>query len=179
VTALLLEPHQDDAILFASYLCLTHRPQVVTVLGDARNQPGVTGAQRDEENARAFRELGIDPPVSWPYRDDEPDWEAIVHDVGLLERRGFERVFAPLPEMAGHEQHNFLGHLVEAVFANHPVVFYTTYQFGGPRTTGDPVPYEREWVQRKLRALACFESQILHGPVRFFTMGLDEYTRQP
>lgn len=176
MTALLLEPHQDDAILFASFLCLTYEPHVVTVLGDARNQPGITGEMRGEENARAFRELGLEPPIQWFFRDDAPDWPEIAAAIGWRGYRNAERVFAPFPEPGGHEQHNRVGELARDVFGDR-VTYYATYKYGGPRTTGDPVPFEREWVPRKLRALACFESQILHGPVRFFTMGLDEWTR--
>lgn len=175
MSALLLEPHQDDAILFASFTCLRHEPLVVTVLGDARNQPGVTGAMRDEENARAFRELGLDPPVSWDYRDDEPDWHDIEGDLVALRGRGFDRVFAPWPESKGHQQHNEVGDLCSFVFGRR-VEFYTTYQFGGPKTrAGTEVSPDPDWIGRKHRALACFYSQVSVGPRRFFMEDLREY----
>jgi hypothetical protein len=189
VTALLLEPHQDDAVLFATFTLLREEPLVVTVLSEANGH----GPMRDRENRDAFAVLGLDTRSlwPWPYNTEDPDWDAIRDDFEILARteapgRGhlrtrdhgtYERIFAPWPEPGGHPQHNAIGELARDVFGDR-VTYYTTYRYGGPRTTGTPVAYEREWVLLKLRALACYESQILRGPVRFFTMALDEYTRE-
>ena len=191
MSTLLLEPHQDDAILFASFTCLRHRPLVVTVLGDARNQPGVTGAMRDEENARAFRELGLEPPVSWNYRDDDPDWADIESDFTALALRDFDRVYAPWPEAEGHDQHNRIGIMAQGILGKNRISYYTTYKFGGPKTRGPLIEQRRlkvianevipepDWVMRKHRALACFGSQITVGPRRFFMEDLREYVVEP
>lgn len=180
MTALLLEPHQDDAVLFASFTLIRERPDVITVLADARNQQGVTGEMRNEENRQAFRQLGVAAPVVWRYRDDEPDWEAIQDDLVRLSGPTYRRVFAPWPERGGHEQHNRIGEMAVEVFGSDRVTFYTTYVYGGPRTrVGVEVDPDPEWIIRKHRALACFESQILHGPRRFFMEDLREYVVDP
>lgn len=174
---LLFAPHHDDETLFAAYLCQTYRPHVVTVLRSVnQDAQGITHGERAGETARATAILGC-TWEQWEQPDDAPDWEAV--EAQMWETRtffGHGPVFAPWPEHGGHEQHNRIGELAAEVFGGR-VRFYTTYQYGGPRTTGERVEFTPAMVLGKLRALACYESQILRGPTRFFTMSLDEYTR--
>jgi len=169
-TALVLEPHNDDAALFSAFNAIRTRAHIVTVLASS--------VERTAESAAAAAIFGCSYE-QWPEPDDAPDWKAVarmllVHDSDHAP----EIVFAPWPESSGgNEQHNMVGRLAEQVYGDR-VTFYTTYRTGAPRTTGTPVPYEREWVLMKLRALACFESQIRSGPVRFFAEhSLLEWTR--
>ena len=71
MTALLLEPHHDDATLFAAYTCLREKPLVVTVLSDSRTQAGVTGAEREAESVAAMEILGCER-VSLGFTDGDP-----------------------------------------------------------------------------------------------------------
>ena len=46
------------------------------------------------------------------------------------------------------------------MFVPTPITFYNTYRRGEGRTRGVSVPYEADWPARKLRAMACYRSQI-------------------
>ncbi len=172
MTALLLSPHNDDAVLFASWLCLKHRPHVVTVLRSVVQEAnGISHAEREAEDVRAFRVLGV-THEQWPHPDDHPNWDAVSKGLGALDP---DRVFAPWPEPHGHEHHNQAGVLAGHIFGER-VTFFTTYRVGGPRTVGTPSEPEPWMIPLKLRALACYESQMLRGPRRFFMHSLDEWT---
>lgn len=177
MTALVLEPHHDDATLFTAFNAIRTRAHIVTVLRSVNQEAmGITHAERERESRWAAGHLGCSHS-QWNEPDDAPDWLAVEQIMrGFDMAYGPEQVFAPAPETGTHEQHVHVGNLARVVFGDR-VTFYTTYRYGGPRTTGTPVPYEREWVLLKLRALACFRSQIRLGPVRFFTHALDEWTR--
>ncbi len=177
MTALVLEPHQDDATLFTAFNAIRHRAHIVCVLR-SRNQDanGITTEEREAEAADAAAILGC-TWEQWPEWDTEPDWPDIRDQLEHYDQDNSpEIVFAPAPTKGGNEQHNTIGDLAREVFGAR-VTLYETYRTGGPRVEGVPVEFEREWVLLKLRALACFESQILRGPVRFFTHALDEWTR--
>jgi hypothetical protein len=69
-------------------------------------------------------------------------------------------VYAPAVEEGGHDQHNLIGTLAADVFRER-VQPYLTYRRGFMRTRSDnEVPYTAEMVALKLRALACYRSQI-------------------
>jgi hypothetical protein len=111
---------------------------------------------RDEEPVRYGR------PIQWPYRDDSPDWAAIEQEMGLLDQQSeyVDLVFAPADEPGGNEQHNAVSRLAKDVFGDR-VVEYLTYVNGRERTAaGEEHPPEPWMVSAKLRALACYESQI-------------------
>ncbi len=172
MTALLLSPHNDDAVLFASWLCLKHRPHVVTVLRSVVQEAnGITHAEREAEDAAAFGVLGI-RYLQWTYPDDDPPWSEVADDLAF---ETADLVFAPWPEKGGHDHHNRIGELARNIFGDR-VTFYTTYRVGGPRTVGTPSEPEPWMMPLKLRALACYESQMLRGPRRFFMHALDEWT---
>ena len=78
-------------------------------------------------------------------------------------------------ERGGHPEHNRIGELAREIFGDR-VRFYATYKVGGPRTELAPHAPEPWMIPLKLRALACYESQMLRGPRRFFMHGLDEWT---
>ena len=178
MTALVLEPHHDDAVLFSSWNAIRHRAHIVTVLRSVNQEGmGITHGEREAESSLAAQILGC-RHSQWQEPDSAPDWERIEVELRAYEAAlAPEHVFAPWPEArGGNQQHDAIGALAASVFPGR-VTHYTTYRTGGPRTTGTPVPYEREWVLLKLRALACFRSQIRLGPVRFFAHALDEWTR--
>ncbi len=181
MSALLLQPHSDDAVLFASWLCLKHRPHVVTVLRSVvQESNGITHAEREAEDVRAFRVLGV-THEQWTMGDADPRWDDLsaqmshLRDGGVIPGFPEGDVFAPWPEKGGHEHHNRIGELARDIFGDR-VTFYTTYRVGGPRTVGTPSEPEPWMIPLKLRALACYESQMLRGPRRFFMHALDEWT---
>jgi LmbE family N-acetylglucosaminyl deacetylase len=140
---------------------------------------GVTADEREAETAAAMDVLGCDW-AQWPYLDSAPDWDEIMAQLAHIEYLGVERVFAPAVEEGGHDQHNRIGELADAIFGDR-VTHYTTYEHGRGRSGRDradaiPVPFEPGWVELKQRALACYQSQIrLESTGHHFTQPLDEW----
>lgn len=178
MNTLLLEPHQDDAVIFAAFTCMRYQPRVITLLKSQVQEDrrtGITNAMRESENAAAMQELGITQHEQWPENDRHPDWGTIEARLEPMADE-YEMVFAPAVEEGGHEDHSAVGEIALAVFGDrvHP---YLTYRRGLGRTRGaNIVPWEPEWVSYKLRALACFHSQIAEPSTRDWFMGpLYEY----
>jgi LmbE family N-acetylglucosaminyl deacetylase len=180
MTALLLSPHSDDAVLFACWSLLAHRPLVVTVLASQLQEDlgmGVTHATRAAEDACAYNLLGCDH-TQWPYPDSDPDWGAVENAMRTMdERLQPDRVFAPAIEPGGHGQHNAVAQAALSVFGER-VIGYLTYVRGNGRSRSDrEVPFEPSWPAVKLRAMACYLSQISEPSTRdwFLDGGLREW----
>lgn len=131
---LLFDPHGDDAVLFASFVAMTYDVHVVVT---NRTVPA-------DEIAAAMRELGC----TW-----QEGWDP-MHDYS-------ETIFVPAWHEVGHEEHNEVARQVGLVYLGEEVHSYCTYAPRGNRQIGSresyPTPY---MIQRKLRALSCFGSQI-------------------
>ncbi len=159
---LLLSPHNDDEVLFTAFTILRERPVVCIVL-DSRVQPsrGAIGCDTDTRHAetwRAMQELvGTEHLRRLGFSDittaqSEPAIERAFRDMGE-----FEMVYAPAVEVDGHPHHNLVGHLAGKVFQN--VTYYLTYTRAG-KSRGTEVQIEDgAWIGKKLKALACYESQ--------------------
>ncbi len=167
---LLLEPHQDDACLFACWTLLREKPHVVTILQSdlqARRGTGITASQRVAENELALvNVLGL-TWEQWEFSDADPDWEAIRAELYLLDARSSEAVdvYAPAIEPeGGHPHHDKLGRLADEVFGAARVTHYTTYRWGHGRSGGsgyqEVLPADPDHVRMKLLALACYGTQI-------------------
>lgn len=160
---MLLEPHQDDAVLFSCFNAIRHRAHVVTVLASQVQEDrgtGITNATREAENEAALVGVLDLSWTQWPYLDSDPDWQAVAAAFTLLdERLQPDLVLAPAVEDGGHEHHSAVGDLAGAIFRGR-VTHYMTYRRGEGRSTGVEVEYEPPWVTLKLRALACYRSQI-------------------
>lgn len=192
--AVLFAPHNDDETLFASYLILRYRPKVIVCLRSERmHQPGYPGGplgisalEREEETLAALRELGLtnDDYVQWDYGDADPDWDEMLDRLTLLARDA-ELVIYPAQEEGGNEQHNWISTMVEHVIpsvAGDPEkrqqrIRFTTYTAEGRSRRGTGIAFEPDWPARKLRALACYGSQIAHPATaaHFLDGGLREY----
>jgi LmbE family N-acetylglucosaminyl deacetylase len=161
--SVLLEPHHDDGCLFAAYTILRERPDVITVMGQAKVQEryGISELERAEESTQAMRVLQANSWRSWRHSDVNPSQEAIVDDMLRLNTVLHPKVvWAPLWEKDGHEQHNLVSILAERVFGRR-CGFYATYKRGSGRTrTVDEVTPEPDWPALKFQAMACYASQI-------------------
>lgn len=164
MTTLLLEPHLDDAVLFATYTLLREKPMVVTVCSDARVQEtyGITGDMRRNEWARSMSVVGN----VWSERLHMSDVSLDADDltVRLFRLRSdyrITKVWAPLYEEGGHEQHNQVALAAVKAFNGVEVCRYATYRRGSTRTrTETEVTPEPHWPALKFKAMACYESQI-------------------
>ena len=181
MTNLALIPHNDDESLFLAFtLCREAADIQVVVIFDGyvqaqRGEP-VTWQQRREETVAALKELGVvKPPMFAGFSDQTPDWGRIGQFLlALSHEQAFPTVYAPYEEINGHYQHNMVGRAALGYFDH--VEPYTTYTTEGKSIGTRPVIPEASWVTRKLRALACYQSQIQVENCReHFMRGLHEY----
>ena len=167
---ILISPHNDDETLFCSWTILREKPLVVIVTDSARQaSKGITAEQRRAETKAAMDILGVEVRfLGIPDNKLElaPLWAAVLPEA--------EHIWIPAYEEGGNVDHNviatsqFLQNLA-------PHTHYMTYTNRG-KSVGVPVPYEREWVALKLKAMACYRSQILEPSCsEHFIRDLREY----
>jgi hypothetical protein len=147
---ILIDPHGDDAALFAAYTCLRERPLVLVPLLSVP----------EEEVDVAMRHLGC-------------VWQRCpLQELGAFTA---DEVFAPALEVDGLPEHNLVANMISKLYGE--VTSYLTYA-GHPRVksrSGILVEPEHPWVWSKLRALACFESQAETPSWFHFQEDLREY----
>jgi LmbE family N-acetylglucosaminyl deacetylase len=155
-----LAPHNDDECLWGGFLLQIHRPRVIVVLRSfLQERVGIRYEEREAETTAALYVLGC-AYEQWSYRDDDPDWPAIADRVERLANT-YDRCFAPAVEDGGHEQHSRVGEIAMRAFGVDRVTRYLTYRRGhGKSTSGCPVEPAAGMVAAKLRALACYETQM-------------------
>lgn len=176
---LLISPHNDDEALFASYVCLAHRPKVITVLNGARKRHYPTPAARVAESAAAMRVLGCEyEHLAFPIDDGPIDWPTITRR--LRRQRDPGRVWVPLPEPRGQQHHNRVAAIAHELWPGRLAYFatYTVDERGWPTrsTVGYQAPAELGWPKVKEQALGCYRSQAEAAPTAMhFRQPLDEY----
>lgn len=164
---LLLDPHGDDAALFAAYTCIAEKPHVLVT------HPTVAKIEIDA----AMGCLGL-------------EWEAWTggkwSDLGdWLESFSPEVVYAPHFDFAlnGHKvgqeppsgwgvlQHDMVGWIAQKQFGE-SYRGYCLYSRWNGRMTGTEVIPPPGAVAKKLRALSCYESEIEQASTRpwFFNL---------
>lgn len=174
MTALLLDCHGDDAVLFSCFNLIRHKPHVVVCL---RSQvqwdrgTGITFEEREEETGRAFDLLDVD----WEQCEEpdvNPDWLVVESRIReAAQELDPYLVIAPAHEDGGHEQHNVVSRLASAIFPSTPIISYMTYRRGYGRSEGIPVDPAPAEIIAKHRALALFESQIREFSTRPWFVG--------
>lgn len=185
MTCLLLAPHHDDEVLWASFLILRYRPHVVVAFASVKQeQHGVTNTQRLSETVEACGLLGAAGVTQWSVTDTTPDETARTMLKSRIEKLSgeFSHVFAPAVEENGHEQHTLVGELAVEVFGTNNVTQYLTYMRGSTRSTSEwDVPFEPLWPAYKLAAMSCYHSQIrIANTLPWFIDGtLREYLAHP
>ena len=160
---ILVQPHSDDAVLFACWTLLRVKPLVVTVFdGHVQQMRGlpITPKMRRDEDKAAMEILGLPEPIYLGFTDDsEPSDGAIFNRLCQCVRGLSDQdLYIPMEESGGHAQHNLVWLACECLPHTKAYLTYTTR---GKSTSANEVPFEPEWIGLKLRALACFESQWL------------------
>jgi LmbE family N-acetylglucosaminyl deacetylase len=164
---LFLSPHNDDEVLFGTFTILRENPEIVIVF-DSHVQGQRTGQEnwrrRREESMRGLQELSV--PRVWPtflgLSDALPIETATLCDA-LRQYGEPEMVYAPAVEVDGHVQHNIVGFAANQVFPR--VTHYLTYtRIGKSRSENEVQPRNGDDIARKLRALACYSSQMEMEP---------------
>jgi len=175
---LFLSPHNDDLALFASFRLQALAPDVLPlVIFESHVQGEGTSSIRRAEDRDAFACFeGVRPQFlnglmdSKEYKDSYIA-EAIMTALLELKVDRVASIWAPAIYDNGHAQHNQIGRV--ATLLGCPAVrFYHTYIRVAEGKVGFPyqrpadeqpvesVPLKLEHVTRKLRALACYRSQI-------------------
>lgn len=178
--SLLLAPHSDDESLFAAYSCMrTHAHIIICSYDDDRAVREI----RALETTAAIGILGCSSQVWQVAAADltRAAAETMLHPWTSTDHVGTlpERVYAPAVEQDGHEQHNLIGEVALELFGD-KVIPYLTYAPRGQRSrNGTEVVPTTEEIQRKLRALACYKTQIENPATRpwfFDLLDLREWT---
>jgi LmbE family N-acetylglucosaminyl deacetylase len=160
--SLFIAPHNDDETLFGAFTLLREKPHVVVCLRSIRQElrgTGVTYSEREQETANALEILNVDSWEQWTFSDAEPTWQELER--ALLPWKDVKKVYAPAYERGGHEHHNKIARIATRVFPRAALTSYLTYTRSGRSSSRHLVPFEPEWVVTKLRALACYHSQIV------------------
>lgn len=160
---LFLSPHNDDETLFGAFTIQRVKPLVAVVFDSyvqAQRGNVVTWRQRRNETQNALAELGVGDDVRFlGMRDDVFTTNEIGDLLGQL--GSFDRVFAPALELTGHAHHDVVALVADCIWPGRVTHYLTYTRTGGKSISANRVPVESgEWVRRKLRALACYESQI-------------------
>lgn len=171
----------DDETLFGCWTLLRHRPYVIICLRSFR-QEGLHGVRydtRELETEKALDLIRVERE-QWEFSDADPDWEAVADRInGLAET--YDHCFAPAPHCEengwdpnglpptdyGIVHHDVIGLIALDAFGPERVTLYETYTKHGGKTLGAEVPFEHEWVELKLRALAEYRSQSRLWPSHF------------
>lgn len=160
---LFISPHNDDACLFGAFTLQREKPVVLTVY-DSYVQVSRGHAQCDWETRRnediaAVRDV-LGCPIQFAgLRDNELIQGAVL--VALSKWSAATEVWLPAVEKNGHDQHNLVGEIGLQVFEHATVNRYLTYtRTGGKSTNGIEAKPTGAMVLKKLRALACYKTQI-------------------
>lgn len=175
---LFLSPHNDDETLFGAYTLMRERPTVCVVYDShvqpSRGVPGCGVEARRIETERAIRVLTGDPdiedvevPVDFLGLHDSVEYPVkLLADLLYEKYKGATEVYSPLYEHGGHDQHNLVAQAAALAFPRTPGQLYLTYtRNGGKSRNGTEVlPRSGDDIARKLRALACYSSQLQIDP---------------
>lgn len=175
--SLFLSPHNDDETLFGSFTLLREDPFVVVVLRSFVQENrglGILYRHRERETEEALKVLGVSSWEQWTFPDDDPPWDLIFESMASFHP---EHVYAPYPELKGHNHHNTIGEAALEIYGPENVTLYCTYAYGEiTRTRGVKVEAPPEHYEQKKQALLCYQSQI-HEPStgHHFKDTLDEF----
>lgn len=197
---LIVSPHNDDETLFAGFIGIREQASVVIAIQSRvqvlRGNEECTAAARNLETFNALQCLGLSNPLvlSDVYDDDVNESELAGGLAHLARHHRPPVVWLPAIEAYGHPHHNLVGEVGTRIFSKHVIRYYLTYTRSRGRSTPetwrpagampiDAIAREvritgREWVGRKLKALACYTTQLENealGCREHFLNGLREY----
>lgn len=151
--AVLFAPHADDEALFASFVLQRARPRVVICFPSVRDY-GDTFT-RAEESRQAAAILGAGPVEQWTGLELKERMRELVAAHGMP-----AEVWAPSLD-ASHADHVAVAAAALEVFGS-LVRRYHTYNGARVRGGREIVPPAPDAIERKIRALACYRSQLAH-----------------
>lgn len=153
--AVLFAPHSDDEALFAAFTLQRARPRVVICFPSVRDY-GATSARLEESRAAAAI-LGAGPVEQWQGGDLAARMRELVKAHGMP-----SEVWAPSLN-ASHVEHVAVAAAALEVFGASVLRRYQTYRESGRVREGLEIsPADEMAIERKIRALACYRSQLRH-----------------
>ena len=164
----LLSPHQDDAVLFASYIIQREKPIVVSV-----THPTIQGNNTYErilEDYKAMKLLGV--PIMYLGIDEDKLNDPILYDK-LSQIKTDDIVYIPEYQENGNQHHNIVNRVAKNIFKN--IKEYKTYSGLEDRTIGkEIIPTEQE-LKLKKKAMACYKTQIENPLTNHYFNNFNEY----
>lgn len=163
---LFVSPHNDDAALFAAFTLQREHPTVLTMFDShvqvQRGHPECSADARRREDIQAMAVLGC--TFDCGYVPDHLPRASAAELVRacLMNWDGYaDEIWIPAIEAGGHEQHNLVSEIALEVFKGKKISGYLTYtRTGGKSTWGNAVACSGAMVLQKLRALACYRTQL-------------------
>lgn len=184
--ALFISPHDDDSTLFGAFSIMRDNCDVLVVYDSyvqvTRGADWCDRRTRHNETDKSLAVMGIGHHKRCGLRDD------VAYEVDRLRDGfnfiGYDRFYIPRYHSEGHAQHNLVSlaaqRAVEKLEPYRSVIFYGTYTTQGKMKLATEVVPTPDMIQRKLRALACYESQIrLENTREHFLRELKEYIEVP
>lgn len=163
MNAIVLSPHNDDETLFAGFTVMREKAHVIVCFPSVRDY-GDTDT-RTKESMGAVGLLG-GTFEQWNVPAGDEDW---LHSrlFWLAKEHPGVRAYAPA-SYASHPDHVLLAQAAADVFRGR-LTEYHTYVAGPNRVTSDRfVQYTPAMYDKKLRALAFYQTQIQHPRARVF-----------
>jgi LmbE family N-acetylglucosaminyl deacetylase len=201
VRKLFISPHNDDETLFGAFTIQRERPHVLVVFDSfvqvARGDKNCDAITRRHETCAAVLELlrtfpSHHQPLFAGVRDDFD-----TNNLGRALRQIDDAIFAHLevdlsdveevwypsieiPAGAGHPHHDLVSMVAGTRFEKAKKTRYLTYARGMKSREGERVPFDGAMLRRKLKALACYTSQ-LNNPttIDHFWRDQREYYERP
>jgi len=162
---LFIAPHNDDEALFGAFSILRDRPLVLIVTDSARQaSKGITADERRKETLAAMNILGAKveflgiPDAALNAGNFLGQIREFLEAFGPL-----DHIYSPAFELNGNVDHN----VIAGVGLTGPVTRYLTYTTHGKSRSAVEVPFEKDWPLLKLKALACYESQLREPSTRY------------
>ncbi len=167
---LFISPHNDDETLFGSFTIMRENPSVLVVFDSylqvERGAQGCDMKTRRDETRNALLHLGCNSVFYLGLKDsdfailNERAISTIAEEISRYST--FSQVWAPAFEPEGHHQHNLASRAADMIFGNKIQDQYLTYtRSGGKSVYGRQVQIRHgNWISAKLKAMACYESQM-------------------
>ena len=150
---ILLSPHSDDAVLFATHIILRENPLVVTVTHSTLQ--GNNGLLRVVEDYQAMHVL--DAPITFlGIYEDELTEAVLLEKLRIFPLDAF--YYIPEYEKDGNPHHNIVNNTVRLMTSNYKE--YKTYSGLEDRTVGKEVVLTRKELEQKRKAEWHYRSQI-------------------
>ncbi len=169
----IISPHQDDAVLFASYIIQREKPIVISVVHPTLQEDNTY--ERILEDYKAMKILDV--PIMFLKIDEDKLNENNLYDklFDLKDSQGDDEVWIPEYEENGNPQHNLVNKVANQVWEDYNIHTYKTYTGLEDRTIGKEIIPTKEELELKKQAMACYNTQINNPLTKHYFENYKEY----